>query len=227
MPMRFSTPIIQAPPFDGKPLPYVTVEVKGTTLKIWFDLTDTGVVVRSIEGDDITVTHLNALGLGALREELHMLLRDDPDRLFGAALFGKLIEAGLEDGTASATGEELAYYRAARRSARHAVKVLPAQGPKPGRGADHDFYRKVAIEYIETIQAVGPRGVIKAMAERNKEPRDKVAVWVRRARETGWLEKRSERDEYGRHRSRGKAYGGDGPRLEEWRKKHEEKEKRQ
>jgi hypothetical protein len=214
---------VQEPPFGGQSLEYVTVEVKGAKLKIWWDLSDLGIIIRSIEGDDITATHLKALHLGELREELQTVWREDPDRLLGASLWARLIEEGIKDGTATATEEELEYLRAARRAARQAVEELPAPGPRPGRGADHDFYREVAIAYIETIKNVGPRGVIKTMAEKWGVPRDKVAVWVRRARETGWLEKRTERDADGRSLSQGRAYGGDGPRLEKWRKKQEEK----
>jgi len=220
--MDLGKPLSWAAPLEGDHLESVTIDVKGTTLKIWYDLSDAGVVIRSIEGDDITATHLKALHLGELREELQRRFREDPDWFLGVALFGKIVEEGIEDGTASASEEEPEYFRAARRSARHGVEQLPAPGPKPGRGADHEFYREIAIAYNETIQDVGPRGVIKTMAEKWGVPRDKVAVWVRRSRETGWLMKRTDRDANDRHLSRGRAYGGDGPRLEEWRSKEKE-----
>lgn len=206
------------PPLGGEALPRLVVEVDGDQLTVWYDITEVGIVFRAVEGADLTTTHLRA-NFGALRQQLQTILQNDPDRLLGPALLGRIIEE--QGGTA--TADELSYMRAARQAARDSVAILRNTRPTPGRGrANHDFYRAIALSYIAALKEHGPRGVIKAIADEMgmSDERDKVAVWVRRARETGWLERRTNRDETGAHQWRGKAYGGPGPRLLRWLEEH-------
>ena len=71
-----SRPIVWEKPFGGEPLPYVTVEVAGDHLNVWFDVTDTGIVFRGIEGANLTTTHLRA-DFGSLRTELQTTLLEN------------------------------------------------------------------------------------------------------------------------------------------------------
>ena len=216
-------PLTREAPLGGEPMSAVFVKVGDSQLTVRYVIEETGIVFRAIEGEDVTATHLRALRLGELRAQLTSILQKHPERVWPMALWGKLVEDGIAAGTATATEAELEHLQAAQRIASHAVEPLATAGPKVGRGADHDFYREIALNYIETLEAHGTRKVVTEMAKGYGVDRDKVAVWVRRARETGWLEKRDEKDVVtGAHVWRGRAYGGPGPRLIRWLEEQEE-----
>jgi len=230
-------PVIPAPPFEGQPPPYVDIaltriatekdgpeecpeyEIERRTyeIRVWYEPSESGLVIRGIEADDLTSPILKAIGIGDLRKQISATLKDHPERLTGVSLWGKLIEDGIEAGTAKATPAERDYLREALVAAERAIESHKrSEGPGRGRGVNHDFYREIALRYIATLKH-HPHNPVKVLAETSDVPPSKMSVWVRDAREYGWLSKRDEHDPVSnRHLSQGKPYGAPGPRLEEW-----------
>jgi hypothetical protein len=94
------------------------------------------------------------------------------------------------------------------------LNELRESPPKRGRGADNsDFYRLVAETYLALLYTVGERRVVKVMAEEIGRPNNTVSGWVHTARKEKWL---------GPSLKPNRAGGEPGPKLNEWRKEHEE-----
>ncbi len=90
-----------------------------------------------------------------------------------------------------------------------------------GRSAkSDDFYRSVALMYLEYFERYGQRVIAEmteALGKRREHAnrsRNTVSTWVRRAREEGWLTRSTQ----------GKAGGAPGPKLRAWLKEQEDNE---
>lgn len=186
----------------AEPLPWVIVKQDDLEVKVHYDLGDQGVLIKRIEGDDLTATVLRTVRIGEIRKAIHKSLLQNPEHLLGLALLGKLVE----EGHASASDEELKVMRAARDSSYRAVEYLKTNRPQRGRAAkNQDWYGHVARVYLDFYPEHGQR-TAGAMAEYLDAEPNTVYWWIRRAREEGWLTKGQQ----------GRAGANPGPRLIQW-----------
>jgi hypothetical protein len=126
-------------------------------------------------GNGVTSSLLRSIQVGrlitALRGELH--------HLEAAA---KKQEALAAPG-ADAPSADPEYLDVARRVAQAVPKP-----PKRGRhGFGDDFYRRVALLYLELQSAGWGRGILGEIARLEDRPRETVSTWVRQARKRGFL----------------------------------------
>lgn len=160
---------------------------------------NTSVLIKALKIDevvDLTVSMLQDLKLGELRNQIAKAVRNNPTILDWELSFG------------SPTPEQI---QRAKRLASEVRTSAPA--PNRGQGAKSpDFYRLVAEEYLTKLDTVGERGVVKAMAEERNANYNTVSGWVREARKQEWL---------GPAPSRNRAGGDPGRRLNEWKEEHE------
>jgi hypothetical protein len=188
-------------------LPAVVVSINDHEYTIQYNVDEAGVTFNQITGNDITSATLRAIRLG----ELRATIRAHPERTSILAILYRSVEKG----DLTADNGALPILEAAYQDAIERIKQAP---PKRGRGAkDPDFYRAIAVMYLEHVEQ-GQRPIqdmtneLRRKRKYRKLSRNTVSTWVRKAREDGWLTRSTQ----------GKAGGEPGPRLEAWYREQEE-----
>jgi hypothetical protein len=127
-------------------------------------------------GNGVTSSLLRSIQVGRLISALRAELQRHPEAV--ARMAQALAALGAD--TPSVDPE---YLDVARRVAQ-AVPGPPKRGPH-GRG--DDFYRQVALLYLELQSAGWGRGILGEIARLEDRPRETVSTWVRQARKRGFL----------------------------------------
>ena len=176
---------------------------------IQFDFDESGIIIKGVRANSLSATLARQIPFDAIRSSILESLIDDPTLASGPALLGKLID---ETG-GTATAAEIEFMRSAREAVESAVEAVKGGHPKRGRSADNDEWNaRIAQTYLDFHARYGQK-CVSAMAEHLNETPQRVAEWVRRSRQEGWLTPAP---------GQGKAGGSAGLRLMEWQEQEEE-----
>ena len=210
--MKLYWPVVPEP---GEPLPYVIVEDEdedtGTSFRVnvQYDIDRRGVVLKRVGADAITSTLMRQIRFDEVSRRILESLLDDPTLASGPALLGRLID----EASGSASGEEIEFMRAARRSVESHMDSVREGHPRRGRAANNDAWNaQIANLYLDFHARYGQR-CVKPMADHLDTTPKKVSEWVSQARRGGWLTKGSQ----------GRAGALPGLRLMQWNAKQEER----